>query len=179
MSRDRNGYPVSPVDEIMRARSEGRASFSDRAIREELVAQADGQHPTPPRGSVWGFAAALILIVMVSVLLTACGGKVQVDITEDPPIIRYIKEFCAAPPQDRFRDLLQLNQAVEGEGAFAMACPDTDIVQMSFQEGEYLGVPAKRIFADFYYLTQDQGPVSRASRSEWGKPLPGHLSRHE
>lgn len=165
--RDPNGYPVSPVDEIMRRNAEG--------VMDSPLPDTSHYDPAPTLTRAVISACVVGLLAILMLAIGGCGGKVEVDITEDPPIIRYIKEFCEAPPQDRFQDLLRLNQAVEGVGAFAMACPDTDIVQMSFQEGEYLGFPASRIFADYYYFHEDHGPVSLASRSESGKPpVPDH-----
>lgn len=154
--RNSSGYPVSPVDEIMRR--------GDGPSREDY-AERMGFRPSPVNSLANRIASACVvgLLVILMVSLAACGGTADLDIdpTEDPPVeFRWTKEFCEVPAGERYARLLEFNQRHEGELAVAVACPQADGVNMSFQEGTYLGFPALRLYMDtYFFLGEDEGNV--------------------
>lgn len=183
--RDPNGMPVSPADEIMRERvaKDNEEWGYDRYCRDPVYRRYIDSLPVsddPDDLTIYKTIVSVCIVALLTILVLAlagCGGQIKPTInpTAEPPIqIEWIREVCGMSAKERYDDLLRINQEMEGEAAVVIACPEVDIVQMSFQEGEYLGFPARRVFADFYYFLPEYGPVSSARGSEPGKPVRGH-----
>lgn len=159
--RNASGLPVCPADEVMRQLADREAESCEQEFAERMGFAPDPDPaPTLTRTIISACVVGLLAIAMLAI--GGCGGKVEVDVLDEPPIIRYIKEFCAVDAEQRFADLLSVNEAMDEYAVAVIACADVDIVALSFQTGEYLGWPAGRITGDLYYMFRDP-PGERAS----------------
>lgn len=162
-TRNRHGYPVSPADEIMRAADPEGARLSVQGVRERLdCAWGDGHEVRPPRGSVMGFAVALIMVVALS-LVTGCGGKVRtdVDLTREPPVEvrweREIRALCDGSARERIEAMNRVNNDHLNEMFFLVACPGQDMLNTDAKPLLVNGSPAMGVQVQAIYLLPSLG----------------------